>query len=109
MIRLKNLIMNLFRPEAKEDDSLAPSTVMSLIVPRKRFNEAARVLKREYALLAAEWATDETAFGRGFGIYACFRREQEYLVIRTEAPLDDPTFPSLTKKFAAASEDAAAK
>ena len=102
MIRLKNLIMNLFRPDVKEDDTLAPSTVMSLIVPRNRFHEAARALKREYALLAAEWASDETAYGRGFGIYACFRREQEYLVIRTEAPLDDPTFPSLTKKFTAA-------
>jgi Ni,Fe-hydrogenase III large subunit/Ni,Fe-hydrogenase III component G len=102
MIRLKNLIMNLFRPDAKDDDTLAPSSVMALTIPRHQFAEAAKALKREYALLAAEWASDETALGRGFGIYACFRREQEYLVIRTEAPLDDPTFPSLTKKFAAA-------
>ncbi|HTF99044.1 MAG TPA: NADH-quinone oxidoreductase subunit C, partial [Nitrospirota bacterium] len=99
MIRLKNIILDLFGPDAKEDDTIAPSTVMSLVVPRHRFAEAARVLKKEYALLAAEWASDETAFGRGFGIYACYRREQEYLVIRTGAPVDDPTFPSLTKKF----------
>ncbi len=102
MIRLKNLIMNLFGPDAREDDTLAPSTVMSIGVPRHRFAEAAKALKREYALLAAEWASDETRFGRGYGIYACYRREQEYLVVKTEAPLDDPTFPSLTKKFAAA-------
>jgi Ni,Fe-hydrogenase III large subunit/Ni,Fe-hydrogenase III component G len=102
MIRLKNLIMNLFGADARDDDTLAPSSVMSLVVPRHRFAEAAMALKREYALLAAEWAADETAFGRGFGIYACFRREQEYLVVKTEAPVDDPTFPSLTKKFAAA-------
>ncbi len=102
MIRLKNLVMNLLGPDAKEDDTLAPSSVMSLIVPRSRFAEAARALKREYALLAAEWASDETPFGRGFGVYACFRREQEYLVVKTEAPPDDPVFPSLTKKFAAA-------
>jgi Ni,Fe-hydrogenase III large subunit/Ni,Fe-hydrogenase III component G len=102
MIRLKNLITNLFGPDAHEDDTLAPSSVMSLTVPRPRFAEAALALKREYALLAAEWAVDETPFGRGFGVYACFRREQEYLVVRTEAPVDDPTFPSLTKKYVAA-------
>jgi Ni,Fe-hydrogenase III large subunit/Ni,Fe-hydrogenase III component G len=99
MIRLKNIILDLFGADAKEDDSIAPSTVMSLIVPRQRFAEAAKVLKKEYALLAAEWAADETPFERGFGIYACYRREQEYLVIKTETPADDPTFPSLTKKF----------
>src|SRR5512134_639988 len=102
MIRLKNLVMNLLGPDAKEDDTLAPSSVMSLVVPRSRFAEAARALKRDYALLAAEWAADETPFGRGFGVYACYRREQEYLVVKTEAPADDPSFPSLTKKFAAA-------
>jgi Ni,Fe-hydrogenase III large subunit/Ni,Fe-hydrogenase III component G len=102
MIRLKNLIINLFGSEVREDDTLAPSTVMSVVLPRHRFTEAAKALKREYALLAAEWAADETLFGRGYGIYACYRREQEYLIVKTEAPADDPTFPSLTKKFAAA-------
>ncbi len=99
MIRLKNFILNLFGPDAREDDTLAPSTVASVVVPRARFAEAAKALKREYALLAAEWAADETPYGRGFGIYACFRREQEYLVVKTEVPLDDPAFPTLTKKF----------
>ncbi len=102
MIRLKNLVMNALGDDAKEDDSLAPSSVMSLVVPRKRFAEAARLLKREYALLAGEWAADETLLGRGFAVYACYRREREYLVVKTEAPVDDPTFPSLTKKFVAA-------
>jgi Ni,Fe-hydrogenase III large subunit/Ni,Fe-hydrogenase III component G len=99
MIRLKNIIMNALGPDAREDDSIAPSSVMSLVIPRERFAEAARALKKEYALLAAEWAADETAHGRGFGVYACFRREQEYLVLKTEVPPDDPVFPSLTKKF----------
>jgi Ni,Fe-hydrogenase III large subunit/Ni,Fe-hydrogenase III component G len=102
MIRLKNLVMNVLGADAREDDNIAPSSVMSLVVPRKRFAEATRALKKEYALLAAEWASDETAYSRGFGVYACFRREMEYLVIKTEVPLDDPTFPSLTKKYAAA-------
>ena len=99
MIRLKTLILNLFGPDAKKDHTLSPSSVMSLIVPRERFAEAAKALKREYALLASEWATDETPLGRGFGIYACYRREQEYLVIKCEVPYNDPTYPSLTKKF----------
>jgi Ni,Fe-hydrogenase III large subunit/Ni,Fe-hydrogenase III component G len=94
--------MNVLGPDAKEDDSIAPSSVMSLIVPRKRFAEAARLLKQEYALLAGEWAADETLMGRGFAVYACYRREREYLVVKTEVPADDPTFPSLTKKFVAA-------
>jgi Ni,Fe-hydrogenase III large subunit/Ni,Fe-hydrogenase III component G len=102
MIRLKNFIMDLFGPDAREDDTLAPSSVMCIVVPRSRFAEAAKALRKEYALLAAEWASDETPYGRGFGIYACFRREQEYLVVKTEAPADEPFFPSLTKKFAAA-------
>ncbi len=91
--------MHLLGTDAREDENLAPSTVMSLVVPRHRFAEAAKALKKEYALLAAEWASDETFFGRGYGIYACYRREQEYLVIKAEVPPDDPTFPSLTKKF----------
>src|SRR5208337_878122 len=99
MIRLKNLIMEMMGVDVREDDSLAPSSVTSLVVPRHRFAEAAKALKKEYALLAGEWAADETPFGRGFGIYACYRREKEYLVIKTEAPVDDATFPSLAKKF----------
>ena len=102
MIRLKNIVMNELGSDGREDDNLAPSSVMSLIVPRKRFADAARALKKEYALLAAEWAADETELGRGFGVFACFRREQEYLVLKTEVPADDPVFPSLTKKYAAA-------
>ena len=102
MIRLKNLVLNELGSDAREDDNLAPSSVSSLVVPRKRFADAARSLKKEYALLAAEWAADETAFGRGFSVFACFRREQEYLVVKTEVPTDDTTFPSLTRKYAAA-------
>ena len=86
--------MDLFGPDAREDDTLAPSSVMCVVVPRRRFAEAAKALKREYALLAAEWASDETPYGRGFGIYACFRREQEYLVVKTEAPTNDAVFPN---------------
>jgi Ni,Fe-hydrogenase III large subunit/Ni,Fe-hydrogenase III component G len=99
MGRLKETILSKFGPDAKETEGQYPFSVAMLLVPRGRFAEAARLLKKEYALLAAEWATDETAFDRGFGIYACYRRESEYLIVKTLAPAHDPTFPSLTKKF----------
>ncbi len=69
MSKLKETILSTFGADAKQDEGQHPSSVVSLLVPRERFAEAARVLKKEYALLAAEWATDETPFGRGFGIY----------------------------------------
>ncbi|HAS53899.1 MAG TPA: hypothetical protein DCS42_07090 [Nitrospiraceae bacterium] len=102
MSRLKDIVVAALGKDVKPDDTLSPASVISLFIPREQFAEATKALKNEYALLAAEWATDETSFSRGFGIYACFRKEMEYLIVRTSAPVDDPTFPSLTKKFAAA-------
>ena len=99
MSKLKETIQSVFGAEAQPVEGQYPSDVATFLVPRARFAEAAKALKKEYALLAAEWATDETSFGRGFGIYACYRHESEYLIIKTYAPFDDPTFPSLTKKF----------
>lgn len=68
-------------------------------VPREQFIKAARAMKTADARLVVEWATDETPFGRGFGIFACFAKGAEYLTLKTEAPIDDSAFPTLTKKF----------
>lgn len=76
-----------------------PHSVIACTVPRDKFGRAAKALKKAYALLAAEWATDETAFGGGLAVFACFRWGGEYLIVRSELPLDDPSFPSLTKKY----------
>jgi Ni,Fe-hydrogenase III large subunit/Ni,Fe-hydrogenase III component G len=102
MGKLKETILTAFGADAKEDTGQRPDDISLLVVPRGRFADAARALKHEYALLAGEWATDETPFKRGFGIYACFRHESEYCIVKTYAPADDPTFPSLTKKYAPA-------
>lgn len=96
---LQNALLSGLEADIRFTANQYPSTVISCVVPREKFVEAARLLKKAYALLAAEWATDETPFGRGFGIYACFRWGSEYLIVKTETPVDDPTFPSLTKKF----------
>ena len=99
MSKLKDTLTTTFGRDAEFILDHHASPVPTYLVPRDRFAEAARVLKKEYALLAAEWATDETPFGRGFGIFACYRKETEYLVVKTFAPADDPSFPSITKKF----------
>ena len=76
-----------------------PSSVICCTIPREKFAEAARILKKKYALLAAEWATDETTFGEGFCVFACYRWGREYAIVRSELPADDPRFPSITKKY----------
>jgi Ni,Fe-hydrogenase III large subunit/Ni,Fe-hydrogenase III component G len=97
---LKSAIESLLGREAHfADDYQAPTKVTFCEVSREKFTEAARAMKKAYALLAAEWAADETPFGRGYGIYACYRWGSEYLIVKTVAPADDPFFPSLTRQF----------
>ncbi len=76
-----------------------PARTVFCIVPQEKFVDAGKAMKKAYALLAAEWATDETTFGRGYGIFACYRWGYEYLIVKTETTADDPVFPSLTKQF----------
>ncbi|BCB95687.1 hydrogenase expression protein HypE [Dissulfurispira thermophila] len=96
---LKEAIDNILGTSAAYTERQFPQSVASCTVPRQRFVDAARAMKKSYAFLAAEWATDETLFGGGFAVYACYRWGSEYLIVRTEVPVDDPTFPSLTKKY----------
>jgi Ni,Fe-hydrogenase III large subunit/Ni,Fe-hydrogenase III component G len=102
MNKLKDAISSALGADVVFREDVCPSSVVSCLVPREKFVEAARSLKKAFALLAAEWATDESPFGRGFGVYACYRWGAEYLIVKTEVPAEDPTFPSLTKKFVAA-------
>ena len=102
MNRLKEIIVSELGAELNIDEGQYPCSVPSLVVPRDRFIDAARALKKADARLVAEWATDERNFGKGFGIYTCYNKDAGYLIVRTYAPLEDPTFPSLTKKFVSA-------
>ncbi len=81
---------------------LYPADVPMFRVPRDQFNEAARTMKYAEARLVAEWAADETLLGRGFAVYACFNRGTEFLMVKADLPADDPTFPTIKKKFVAA-------
>lgn len=79
-----------------------PAAIPLFLVPRDQFNEAARTMKYAEARLVAEWASDETHFGRGFGIHALYNRDNEFLVVKCETPADDPRFPTITRKYVAA-------
>lgn len=76
-----------------------PVSTAFCTVQKERFAEAARALKMAYAFLAAEWVTEETPW---LGIFACYRWGSEYVIVKTVTTMDDPTFPSLTKKYLAA-------
>ena len=99
MSMLRDALMQAFGEHARFDDGPHPSPVAACVVPRDRFGEAAKVMKKAYALLAAEWAADETPFGRGYGVFACYRWGNEYLIVKTEVPSDDAWFPSLSRRF----------
>ncbi|MDD5435128.1 MAG: NADH-quinone oxidoreductase subunit C, partial [Nitrospira sp.] len=101
MSTLKDIIITTLKEDAVQDVNQYPAWVTTFVVPGSRFVEAARAMKKADARLVAEWATDETIGGRGFGIFACFAKGSEYLMIKTNAPADDPAFPTLTKKFPA--------
>jgi Ni,Fe-hydrogenase III large subunit/Ni,Fe-hydrogenase III component G len=99
---MNTLVERLFTQlgqDAVPQDRLRPVDIPLFRVPRDLFNEAARTMNFAEARLVAEWASDETGQGRGFGIYACFNKGTEYLVVKCDVPADDPTFPTLTRKF----------
>jgi Ni,Fe-hydrogenase III large subunit/Ni,Fe-hydrogenase III component G len=75
-----------------------PTNVPQILVPREQFEDLGWLMKDAGARLAAEWGVDETLLGRQFAVLACFAREAEYLLVRCDIPLDDPSFPSLSKK-----------
>ena len=99
---LTDALVSILGTAARFETRQYPSSVVSCIVPRDRFADAAKALKKVYALLAAEWATDETPFGGGFAVFACYRFGAEYLIVKIEVPANDPAFPSLAKRFVAA-------
>ena len=79
-----------------------PADIPLFRVPREQFNEAARTMKYAEARLVAQWGADETGLGRGFGVYACYHKESEFLLVKSDLPADDPSFPSISKKFVSA-------
>ncbi len=102
MSRLFRILKAAFGDEVRADTRQFPSSVRACSVPRARFADAGVELKAAYALLVAEWATDESAFGRGFGVYACYRWAKDCIIVKAALPADDPSFPTLTASYAPA-------
>lgn len=97
MSLLKDAIISALGEDVKfRENYQYPASVVFCTVPKAKFAEAAKTMKKAYALLAAEWATEETPW---FGIFACYRWGSEYLIVKTVTPMDVPTFPTLTKKY----------
>ena len=102
MSRLFRLLKAAFGKEVCADSSQFPVSVVACTVPSKRFADAGAELKKAYALLVAEWATDESAFGRGYGVFACYRWAKDCIIVKASLPADDPSFPTLTMSYAPA-------
>jgi Ni,Fe-hydrogenase III large subunit/Ni,Fe-hydrogenase III component G len=71
-------------------------------VQKDLFSHAARVAKDQGFRLAAEWAADETPFGKGFAVFAAYSSGGDYLVIKAELSAEEPSFQSLTRHYPAA-------
>src|SRR3989338_2139858 len=99
MNTLKDIINGAIKQDVRLDEHQSPAGMTAFIVPRDLFVETAREMKKADARLVAEWATDETTLGRGFGIFACYAKGPEYLIVKTDVPVEDTVFPTLTKKF----------
>jgi Ni,Fe-hydrogenase III large subunit/Ni,Fe-hydrogenase III component G len=102
MNTLREKMIAQFGTLACSGAGLYPTAIPMYCLPREEFNEAARSMKYSNARLVAEWAADETPLGRGFGIYACYNLGTEFLIVKCEVPADDPTFPTIKRKFVAA-------
>ncbi|OGW59369.1 MAG: hypothetical protein A2V83_01960 [Nitrospirae bacterium RBG_16_64_22] len=91
--------------------------VLILSLPADEIHEAARILKKSGGRLSAEWATDDTPFGRELALWTAFAvpnvpdsgpdagpdtKIDRFILIRSDVPLSNPAFPTLTGHFAAA-------
>jgi Ni,Fe-hydrogenase III large subunit/Ni,Fe-hydrogenase III component G len=80
----------------------AQSGAPALRVPVELFARAAGLLKSADSRLCAEWAVDETPFGRGFSVWAAYNRGTEYLLVTSPLPAEAPAFPTLTGHYVSA-------
>ena len=102
MSRLLRLLKAALGDKVRGDARQFPASVVACILPRERFADAGGEMKKAHALLVAEWTTDETVFGRGYGVYACYRWAKDCVIVKSGLPADDPSFPTLTTSYAPA-------
>jgi len=99
MTTIREEIAARFGADAVSAAGSYPARVPELRIPRERFDDAGAIMYEAGARLVAEWGVDESLMGRAYAVYACFAKDSDYLLLRCEVPLEDPTFPSLSKKL----------
>lgn len=99
---LKDALLAAFGAAALSVEGLRPASVRLFSVPVDRFAEAGGIMKGCDGRLVAEWATDETTFGRGFGIWAAYNKGAETALVKCDLPYEAPAFPTLTRSFLSA-------
>jgi len=103
MSHLFQLLQDKFPGKVEADPKQLPTSIVACNVPRDCFALVGNEMKFATALLVAEWATDETAMSQGLGVYACYRLAGDCIIVKSSLPVDDPTFPTLTKSYPSAS------
>ncbi len=91
-----------FSAIAKKASGVLPASVALYSTPPERVPELASALKAAGARLMAEWAVDETAFGREFAVYLAFNSGKEHLLLKSGIPQENPSFPSVAGIYPAA-------
>lgn len=99
---LKEVVLSGIGAEAAALKGLSPADVPCINLPPLRFAEAARLVHAAGGRLVSEWAVDETAFKKGFAVYACYAKGPEYLLVNSRLSEVNPAFPSIAMKFTAA-------
>jgi len=100
--RLVRELRRALDPYAAADARQRPAAVPAVTVPPSRFADAAASMRRAHARLVAEWAVDESPFGRGFAVLACYSWAREWVVVRSDLPPGQLSFPTLSGTYAAA-------
>ena len=99
MTTIREEISAHFGTDAVTGAGSYPAHVPELRIPREHFHDAGALLQGAGARLVAQWGVDESLMGRAYAVYACFAKDRDYLLVRCGVPLEDPSFPSLSKKF----------
>ncbi|MBI5643088.1 MAG: NADH-quinone oxidoreductase subunit C [Deltaproteobacteria bacterium] len=99
-VSLKEILKGIADISGSKDPSQCG--VSGYVIGREGFAKAAKALKGAGFRLVAEWAADDRLEGKGYSVYAAYNKASEYFVIKIELPREDPSFPSLTRKFISA-------
>jgi len=103
MMSLAEVLEEIPESGLRLDLDQRPAEIPAFVIKVEKFAWAGRILKKAGARLAAEWASDESPLGRGFGVNALYARGSEYIIVTSRLERGESTFPGLSKKFIAAS------